>query len=88
MKNCLDLFFHIQWNSLFYKRLDAGKDSPASLQVLRFNLLYLLNLVTWPSAIISKTWYWPPLFSTIVVAISMMGAKDVGPTIRAQDPSD
>jgi hypothetical protein len=34
---------------------------------------------TCPSAIISKTWYWPPLCSTIVIAISMRGAKDVGP---------
>lgn len=34
---------------------------------------------TWPSAIISNTWYWPPLCSTIVIAISIMGANDVGP---------
>jgi hypothetical protein len=34
---------------------------------------------TWPSAIINKTWYWPPLFSTIVIAISIIGANEVGP---------
>jgi hypothetical protein len=38
--------------------------------------------ITCPSAIISKTWYWPPLCSTIVIAISMTGAKDVGPITK------
>lgn len=40
------------------------------------------RLITCPSAIITKTWYWPPLCSTIVMAISIIGAKDVGPAIR------
>jgi hypothetical protein len=39
------------------------------------------NVNTCPSAIISKTWYCPPPCSTIVMAISITGAKDVGPTI-------
>lgn len=34
---------------------------------------------TCPSAMINRTWYCPPLCSTIVIAISMTGAKDVGP---------
>jgi hypothetical protein len=34
---------------------------------------------TCPSAIISKTWYWPPLLSTIPIAVSMIGANEVGP---------
>jgi len=34
---------------------------------------------TCPSAIINRTWYWPPLCSTMVIAISIIGAKDVGP---------
>jgi hypothetical protein len=40
--------------------------------------------VTCPSAIISKTWYWPPLFSTIVMAISIIGANEVGPVTQIQ----
>jgi hypothetical protein len=51
------------------------------------------NVNTCPSAIISKTWYCPPLCSTIVMAISITGAKDVGPTItkhkqNALEPPD
>lgn len=34
---------------------------------------------TCPSAIINKTWYCPPLCSTMDMAISIIGAKDVGP---------
>lgn len=34
---------------------------------------------TCPSAIINKTWYWPPLSSTMVIAISIIGANEVGP---------
>jgi len=30
-----------------------------------------------------RTWYWPPLSSTIVMALSMIGAKDVGPVREA-----
>ena len=29
---------------------------------------------TWPSAIITNTWYWPPLFSTMSIATSTTGA--------------
>ena len=43
---------------------------------------YQTKPITCPSAIISKTWYWPPLCSTIVIAISMTGAKDVGPITK------
>lgn len=34
---------------------------------------------TCPSAIITNTWYWPLLCSTIVIAISIIGANEVGP---------
>ena len=37
---------------------------------------------TCPSAIITKTWYWPPLCSTMVMAISITGANEVGPTTK------
>lgn len=37
---------------------------------------------TCPSAIITSTWYWPVLCSTIVIAISIMGANEVGPEIH------
>lgn len=40
---------------------------------------------TCPSAIINNTWYWPTLCSTIVMAISMTGANDVGPVAGRGD---
>jgi len=36
-------------------------------------------LNTCPSAIITRTWYWPPLASTMSIEASTTGAKDVGP---------
>lgn len=41
------------------------------------------SLFTCPSAIMRRTWYCPPLSSTIVMAFSIMGAKDVGPVTEA-----
>ena len=37
---------------------------------------------TCPSAIIRRTWYWPPVLSTIPIAVSIIGAKDVGPVTK------
>ena len=34
--------------------------------------------ITWPSVMINKVWNWPPLFSTILIAASTTGAKEVG----------
>ena len=45
-------------------------------QVMSIIVLYIC---TWPSAIISKTWYCPPFCTTMSMAASMIGAKDVGP---------
>jgi len=60
-------------------------------QVIKYSVLYSKiascerNTVknTWPSAIITKTWYWPPLSSTIVMAISIIGANEVGPEMNS-----
>lgn len=47
-----------------------------------FIMTKISRRVTCPSAIITKTWYWPPLCSTTVMAISIIGANDVGPVTR------
>ena len=41
---------------------------------------YNRDLRTCPSAITTRTWYCPPLFSTMSIAASMIGANEVGPT--------
>lgn len=50
--------------------LSCGLNWPDSVSTL---------LVTWPSAIMRRTWYWPPVLSTMLIAVSIIGAKDVGP---------
>lgn len=45
-------------------------------------------LVTWPSAMMTRTWYCPPLSSTMRMAASMMGANDVGPVHRRRKKID
>lgn len=42
----------------------------------RFRSIYLR---TWPSAMITNTWYCPPVLSTISTAASTTGPYDVGP---------
>lgn len=40
---------------------------------------YIKLLRTCPSAMITRTWYCPLLFSTMSIAASIIGANEVGP---------
>lgn len=73
-----------RWKTVAIK-FSACHTKKTNPHIRNYNLLFSMWNSTCPSAIISKTWYWPPLCSTIVIAISMTGANDVGPIdIRKQ----